>query len=90
MEKVRGVRELPIFPLPVVLFPGMPMPLHIFEERYRTMLSDIRAGDNLFGLSYFDPAASDKDMPPAGHIGSYPGEYGIGDMSGFSSAASSA
>ncbi|HEX7723285.1 MAG TPA: LON peptidase substrate-binding domain-containing protein [Pyrinomonadaceae bacterium] len=69
MEKVRGLRELPIFPLPVVLFPGMPMPLHIFEERYRTMLSDIRAGDNLFGLSYFDPSASDKDMPPAGHIG---------------------
>ena len=68
MDKVRGVRELPIFPLPVVLFPGMPMPLHIFEERYRTMLSDIRAGDNLFGLSYFDPSASDKDMPPAGHI----------------------
>jgi len=33
------------------------------------MLSDIRAGDNLFGLSYFDSSASDKDMPPAGHIG---------------------
>src|SRR5947207_7497063 len=69
LDKVLGVRELPIFPLPVVLFPGMPMPLHIFEERYRTMLSDIRAGDNLFGLSYFDPSVSDKDMPPAGHIG---------------------
>src|SRR6185503_11690841 len=69
MEKVRGLRELPIFPLPVVLFPGMPMPLHIFEERYRKMLSDIRAGNNLFGLSYFDPAASERDMPPAGHVG---------------------
>ena len=69
MEKVRGVRELPIFPLPVVLFPGMPMPLHIFEERYRQMLTDIRAGNNLFGLSYFDPAASDREVPPAGHIG---------------------
>jgi len=69
MDKVRGVRELPIFPLPVVLFPGMPMPLHIFEERYRKMLSDIRAGHNLFGLSYFDPAASEREMPPAGHIG---------------------
>jgi Lon protease-like protein len=69
MEKVRSVRELPIFPLPVVLFPGMPMPLHIFEERYRTMLSDIRAGNNLFGLSYFDPAASDRELPPSGHIG---------------------
>lgn len=69
MDKVRGVRELPIFPLPVVLFPGMPMPLHIFEERYRNMLSDIRAGNNLFGLSYFDPAASDLEVPPAGHVG---------------------
>jgi Lon protease-like protein len=69
MDKVRGVRELPIFPLPVVLFPGMPMPLHIFEERYRKMLSDIRAGNNLFGLSYFDPAASDRETPPTGHIG---------------------
>jgi ATP-dependent Lon protease len=69
LDKVRGVRELPIFPLPVVLFPGMPMPLHIFEERYRKMLADIRAGNNLFGLSYFDASASEKDIPPAGHIG---------------------
>jgi Lon protease-like protein len=69
LDKVLGVRELPIFPLPVVLFPGMPMPLHIFEERYRRMLADIRAGNNLFGLSYFDVASSDKDVPAAGHIG---------------------
>ncbi len=69
LDKVRGVSELPLFPLPVVLFPGMPMPLHIFEPRYRKMLSDIRAGDNLFGLSYFDADSSDKDVPPAGHIG---------------------
>src|SRR5438477_12496773 len=69
LEKVRGVRELPLFPLPVVLFPGMPMPLHIFEERYRKMLADIRPGNNLFGLSYFDVESSGKDTPPAGHIG---------------------
>ena len=69
MDKVRGLRELPIFPLPVVLFPGMPMPLHIFEERYRKMLADIRAGDSLFGLSYFDASSTDKDIPPAGHVG---------------------
>jgi ATP-dependent Lon protease len=68
-DKVRGVRELPLFPLPVVLFPGMPMPLHIFEPRYRKMMADIRAGDNLFGLSYFDSSSSDKDVPPAGHVG---------------------
>ncbi len=69
LDKVRSVRELPLYPLPLVLFPGMPMPLHIFEERYRKMLADIRAGDNLFGLSYFDSNSSDKDVPPAGHIG---------------------
>jgi len=69
MDKVRGVRELPLFPLPVVLFPGVPLPLHIFEPRYREMLSDIRVANNLFGLSYFDSSTSDKEVPPAGHIG---------------------
>ena len=70
MDRVRGVRELPLFPLPVVLFPGVPLPLHIFEPRYRQMLADIRARDNLFGLSYFDVSASaDREIPPAGHVG---------------------
>lgn len=32
------VRELPLFPLNTVLFPGMVLPLHIFEERYRIMI----------------------------------------------------
>jgi Lon protease-like protein len=69
MERVRGVRELPIFPLQVVLFPGMPLPLHIFEPRYRKMLDDIRVGNNFFGLSYFDSSASDTESPPTGHVG---------------------
>jgi Lon protease-like protein len=69
MDKVRGVRELPLFPLPLVLFPGVPLPLHIFEPRYRRMLSDIRVTDNLFGLSYFDSTTAGNEMPPAGHIG---------------------
>jgi Lon protease-like protein len=69
MDRVRGVRELPIFPLPVVLFPGVPLPLHIFEQRYREMLLDIRVSNNFFGLSYFDSSTSDKEIPPAGHIG---------------------
>ncbi|MDT7807433.1 MAG: ATP-dependent Lon protease [Acidobacteriota bacterium] len=68
-DKVRGVRELPLFPLPLVLFPGVPVPLHIFEERYRRMLADVRASDNLFGLSYFVPDSGTGDRPPAGHIG---------------------
>jgi Lon protease-like protein len=68
LDKVRGVRELPIFPLPLVLFPHMPLPLHIFEPRYRRMLADVRASNNLFGLSYFDPSAG-ADGPPANHVG---------------------
>lgn len=68
-DRVRDVSELPLFPLSVVLFPGTPLPLHIFEDRYRTMLEDVRAGDNLFGLSYFDPNESGLDIPPVGHVG---------------------
>ena len=68
-DKVLGVTHLPVFPLPVVLFPGVPLPLHIFEPRYRQMLSDVRAGNSLFGVSYFDASTSERDKPPAGHIG---------------------
>jgi Lon protease-like protein len=69
LDKVRGVRELPVFPLPLVLFPGAPLPLHIFEERYRRMLADVRASNNLFGLSNFTPDVAGEDRPPAGHVG---------------------
>jgi ATP-dependent Lon protease len=66
---VSGVNELPLFPLSVVLFPGVPLPLHIFEPRYRQMLHDIRVGKNLFGLSYFDTSTSENENPPVGSIG---------------------
>ena len=69
LDKVRGVRELPLFPLPLVLFPGVPLPLHIFEERYRRLLADVRVSNNLFGLSYFDPGSSADDRPAVGHVG---------------------
>ena len=68
-DKVEGVRELPLFPLPIVLFPGVPLPLHIFEPRYRQMINDIHPTNNLFGLSYFDSTTSDKEIPAAGHVG---------------------
>lgn len=35
--------RLPYFPLHVVLFPHLPLPLHIFEERYRMMTRDMLA-----------------------------------------------
>lgn len=39
-----------MFPLSDVVFPYMLLPLHIFEERYRTMMKDLRAGDGHFGV----------------------------------------
>ena len=33
---------LPLFPLSTVLFPGMRLPLHIFEERYRLLVAYLR------------------------------------------------
>src|SRR6185503_14698604 len=68
-DKVRGVTELPIFPLALVLFPGVPLPLYIFEPRYRQMLNDVHAGNNLFGVSYFDASTSDREAPAVGTVG---------------------
>jgi Lon protease-like protein len=42
--------EIPLFPLSVVLFPHMPLPLHIFEERYRQMMHDCEAEGTSFGV----------------------------------------
>ncbi|MGD1804110.1 LON peptidase substrate-binding domain-containing protein [Dapis sp. BLCC M126] len=52
-----AVRELPLFPLPeVVLFPGRPLPLHIFEFRYRIMMNTILESDKRFGVLMWDSA----------------------------------
>ena len=37
-------RTLPLFPLGTVLYPGLLLPLHIFEERYRQLVRDLMAG----------------------------------------------
>ena len=43
---------LPIFPLPgVVLFPGVFLPLHIFEPRYREMVADALSTDRMIGMA---------------------------------------
>lgn len=41
---------LPLFPLDVVLFPGTPMPLHIFEPRYKEMIGECLSEKSLFGI----------------------------------------
>ena len=62
-------RTLPIFPLPLVLFPGTLQPLHIFEPRYRQMLSDCQAGDGCFGLSYVRATPYTDPSPSPGAVG---------------------
>jgi Lon protease-like protein len=48
--------SIPLFPLPnVVLFPSMPLPLHIFEPRYRLMVEDSMAGNRLIGMTLLRP-----------------------------------
>jgi Lon protease-like protein len=42
--------ELPLFPLQTVLYPGLPIPLHVFEERYRKMFKRILDTERRFGV----------------------------------------
>jgi len=44
---------IPIFPLGVVLFPGMPLPLHIFEDRYKQMIQECLEKKQDFGVVYY-------------------------------------
>jgi Lon protease-like protein len=47
---------IPIFPLPnVVLFPNVFLPLHIFEPRYRSMVSDALEADRIIGMVLLRP-----------------------------------
>jgi len=44
------VALLPLFPLEVVLLPGTPLPLHIFEPRYKEMIRECIAAEAPFGV----------------------------------------
>jgi Lon protease-like protein len=57
-------RELALFPLPIVLFPQAPMPLHIFEPRYRRLMADCLAGDKEFGVLPRLDETPERDIAP--------------------------
>lgn len=61
--------RLPLFPLPTVLLPGMLMPLHIFEPRYRQMVSDCLEGDGRFGMIYHDWDEQGPFLSEPGRVG---------------------
>ncbi len=41
--------QLPLFPLHTVVFPHLPLPIHVFEERYRVMVRELVATDSVAG-----------------------------------------
>lgn len=45
-----ALERIPLFPLEVVLFPGISLPLHIFEPRYKTMIQSCRQTAKEFGV----------------------------------------
>jgi Lon protease-like protein len=56
-----------LFPLPdLVLYPHVMQPLHIFEDRYREMLEDAIAGDQLIAMAVLEPGWEDdyESRPP--------------------------
>jgi len=55
--------QLPLMPLNTVLFPGMPMPLAIFEQRYLRMVEECRCRDIPFGVALL------RNGPEVGGIG---------------------
>jgi Lon protease-like protein len=64
--------RLPLFPLPnVVLFPSVPLPLHVFELRYRKMVEDALATHRTIGMALLQPGyeADYQGRPPVYPIG---------------------
>ena len=59
-----GTESLPLFPLPLVLFPRARTQLRIFESRYLEMTRECSAGGTGFGVVHFSPA---DDERPARH-----------------------
>ncbi len=51
---------LPLFPLPnTVLFPGVFLPLHVFEPRYKQMVARALEGDRIIGMTLVEPGQDD-------------------------------
>jgi Lon protease-like protein len=60
METIQ--RDFPLFPLGLVALPSEVVPLHIFEDRYKTMIGDCLDGASEFGIVWL----SDDGLRPIG------------------------
>jgi ATP-dependent Lon protease len=53
-DSMTPTAKIPLFPLGVVLFPEVLLPLHIFEERYKQMIGECIDQDREFGVVYYN------------------------------------
>jgi Lon protease-like protein len=53
--------HVPVFPLPLVLYPGQALPLHIFEPRYRQLLADLGGVEGRFAIVLVEADADDAE-----------------------------
>jgi Lon protease-like protein len=56
------VQDFPLFPLGIVALPTESVPLHVFEERFRTMIEECLDGESEFGIVWL----SDDELKPVG------------------------
>lgn len=72
-DEESGLKMLPIFPLNTVLMPHQLMPLHIFENRYKRLMSDLLAlpePEQRFGIvSIVKGSETNEDLPTIAEIG---------------------
>lgn len=62
--------QIPVFPLPdTVLFPGVVLPLHIFEPRYRDMVADALASHRCIVVAMIQPGQEVMSVPPVCEVG---------------------
>ena len=63
-SKIEIPEKVPVFPLSnALLFPGMELPLYIFEPRYRRMLADCTRGRKFLAISLLKPGWQQKEEP---------------------------
>lgn len=68
--------EIPLFPLPLVLFPGGKLPLQIFETRYLDMVKHCMRENTGFGVVLIEEGdqvlkGPDQQLPSVSHTGTY-------------------
>lgn len=62
--------QFPVFPLPeMVLFPGIVLPLHVFEPRYRNLVADALAADAHVIIAMLRPGWQQQAVPAVAEVG---------------------